>query len=458
MRKRTLFISLLILVSATVFTTLMVIQAGPKVVSSQETYEKLNEVMDILENQYVEDIDQDLLIEGAIKGMVDSLEDPYTTYMDKEEAKGFHETISSSFEGIGAEVTEDNGKIIIVSPIKGSPAEKVGLKPEDQILEVDGESIEGLTVNEAVMKIRGEKGTKVELTIERAGVGEMTVTITRDTIPINTVYTDVTEDRIATIQITRFSENTGQELAEALIDLEQQNIQGIVLDLRQNPGGLMDQAIAMTDMFLEKGKTILKVEDKDGNIETYKASNPKVVNWPVVVLTDGGTASAAEIMAGALHESANIPIVGETTFGKGTVQNAQEFEDGTSIKYTIAKWLTPLGTWIHEDGLKPQYEVSLPDYAHISYLDPTIEISQGDSSNDVKTAEELFEAIGYEMEVDGFLDHDEVEVIEAFQQENELEKSGILTGKTTEVLLDLVREKIADNDTQLKKAFELLQK
>lgn len=451
-------IGVILLVFVTSMLTAMMIQENRKVVSSTSSFDKLEEVMTLLQNQYVDEVDEGRLLEGAIKGMVDSLEDPYTTYMDKEEAKGFHEAITSSFEGIGAEVTEENGKIVIVSPIKGSPAEKAGLKPEDKIVKVDDQNIEGMSVHEAVMLIRGEKGTEVKLTVERENVGEIVVTITRDTIPIHTVYTEVTENEMAIIQITRFSESTGRELADALMELEKQNVKGIILDLRQNPGGLMEQAIAMTDMFVDKGKVILKVEDKDGNVETYKAKNPSMVKWPVVVMTDNGTASAAEIMASALHESAGIPVVGDTTFGKGTVQNAKEFSDGTSIKYTIAKWLTPSGQWVHEKGFEPVYKVSLPDYTNISYLDPKTSIRQGDSSPEVKTGEEMLNAIGYSVTVDGFLEKEEEKVIRQFQKDYGVKETGVLEGETTEKLLNLVREKIKENDTQLNKAKEILAK
>ncbi|WP_243290758.1 S41 family peptidase [Bacillus sp. FJAT-47783] len=455
-KKRNIIIGIILIVVLSIGLSTAVFQLTPKALGTEASFEKLHEVYKLLDNQYVEEVDKEKLVEGAIQGMVKSLDDPYTTYMDIDEAKGFQEAISSSFEGIGAEVTEQNGKIMIVSPIKGSPAEKAGLKPEDKILKVDGESIEGMSANEAVMLIRGEKGSEVKLTIEREGIGTMDVAIIRDTIPLHTVYSEMTDEKIGTIQITRFSENTGQELADALMEFDKEKVKGIVLDLRQNPGGLMDQAIAMTDMFVDKGKTILQVKDNDGNVETYKAENRAMVDVPVVVITDNGTASAAEIMAAALHESANIPVVGETTFGKGTVQNAQEFNDGTSIKYTIAKWLTPSGQWIHEKGLQPQHEVSLPEYANISYLDPKVSIKQGDSSTDVKTAEEMLIAVGYEVNADGFLDEKEANKVQSFQQDHGLNKTGIITGETTTTLMNLVREKIVENDTQMKKAIDVL--
>lgn len=427
-------------------------------VSGKETeqFDKLFETYETIKQGYYQKVDDEKLVEGAVKGMVESLDDPYTSYMNIKESEGFDENISSSFEGIGAEVTEDDGSIVIVSPIKGSPAEKAGLKPKDKILKVDNKSVEGMSVNEAVELIRGKKGTKVHIEIERENVGKLKFTITRDTIPIETVYSEVVEKTIGKIQITKFSEKTGEELADALSDLEDKGVKGIVLDLRQNPGGLMDQAIAMTDMFVAKGKTILQVEARDGSKEVYKAESPAVVRVPVVVVTDKGTASAAEIMAAALHESAGFPIVGEKTFGKGTVQTTKEFDDGSSIKYTIAKWLTPSGKWIHQKGIEPQYKVSLPEYANLPYLNPDKTLKQGDSSPEVKAAEEMMKAIGYRIDADGFFDEQLKNTVLAFQKENQLKQTGEISKETTIKLMDRVREKIVENDTQMKKAIEVL--
>ncbi|MGM0875261.1 MAG: S41 family peptidase [Bacillota bacterium] len=427
------------------------------IASEEDPFLKLRSTYDILQEGYYKDVDTDKLVEGAIKGMVESLEDPYSVYMDVEQAKSFSENISSSFEGIGAEIQESNGSIMIVSPIKGSPAEEVGLKPKDVILKVDDKSVEGLSVNEAVMIIRGEKGTKVNLAVKRAGVGEITFTITRDTIPLETVYSEVIEDNIGKIQITKFSESSGEELAKALTELQNKKVKGLILDLRQNPGGLMDQALAMSDLFLPKGKNILQVENNDGSKEVYKSENEAAIELPITVLIDGGTASAGEIMAAALHQSAGIPLVGEKTFGKGTVQTAKSFKDSSSVKYTTAKWLTPDGTWIHEKGIEPEIKAELPAYANLPFINPENVLKEGDSTTEVKAAQQMLKALGYEeINVRGYFDASTTKVVEEFQKKNNLSVDGKITGDTTIKIMELISSKIKENDTQLEKAISVL--
>jgi len=453
-----LLISVIVTAIITAGITYNVVQPRESVSSNpDDPFSKLRSTYDILQSNYYKDVDTTKLVEGAIKGMVDSLEDPYSVYMDVEEAKSFSENISSSFEGIGAEIQESNGSIMIVSPIKGSPAEEVGLKPKDVILKVNDESVEGLSVNEAVLKIRGEKGTKVNLLVQRAGVGELTFTITRDTIPLETVYYEVIEDNIGKIQITKFSETTGEELSNALKELQSKNVKGLVLDLRQNPGGLMDQALLMSDLFVDKGEIILQVEDRTGAKEVYKAENNKVVNLPVTVIIDGGTASAGEIMAAALHQSAGIPLVGEKTFGKGTVQTAKAFDDTSSVKYTTAKWLTPDGSWIHEKGIEPTVKVELPAYANLPYINPDNVLKIGDSTPEVNAAQQMLKALGYtDISEKGYFDENTEKVVKQFQEDQGLTVDGKITKDTTIKIIELIQNKIKDNDTQLEKAISVL--
>jgi carboxyl-terminal processing protease len=423
----------------------------------RDPFQKLRSTYNILQEGYYKDVDTDKLVEGAIKGMVESLEDPYSVYMDVEEAKSFSENISSSFQGIGAEIQESNGNIMIVSPIKGSPAEEVGLKPKDVILKVDDKSVEGLSVNEAVMIIRGEKGSKVNLVVKRAGVGELTFKITRDTIPLETVYSEVIEDNIGKIQITKFSESTGEELAKALTDLQNKKVNGLIIDLRQNPGGLMDQALAMSDLFLPKGKNILQVENKDGSKEVYKSENEAAIDLPITVIVDGGTASAGEIMAAALNQSAGIPLVGEKTFGKGTIQTAKSFKDTSSVKYTTAKWLTPDGTWIHEKGIEPDIKAVLPAYANLPFINPETVFQEGDSSAEVNAAKEMLKALDYKgISEESYFDASTVKAVKEFQKKNNLTVDGKITGETTIKIMELIQKKLKENDTQLEKAISVL--
>lgn len=428
--------------------------------NDRSEFKKLYTAYDSLNEMYFETIDTEKIIEGAIDGMLSSLNDPYSDYMNREEAKSFHENIESSFEGIGAEVQEQDGYIIIVSPIKGSPAEKAGLQPNDKVLAADGESLQGMSATEAVKHIRGEKGTKVTVTIEREGMDKpMDFEITRDTIPIETVYGEMLEDGIAKVQITSFSENTTRELVETLNDLQEQGMKGLVLDLRQNPGGLLPRAVEISSLFVPKGKVLFKVEDRNGNIEEYTSTNKSEPKIPLVVVINKGSASASEILAAAVKESAGVPLVGETSFGKGTVQNAKDFKDGSNMKLTTAKWLTPNGNWIHQKGIKPDYEVSLPDYAMLPFLNPHVEIKEGATSFEVSIAQQMLQALGYKTgREDGLFDEQMKQAVIAFQKDVGLEPTGIIKGQTAMNIMQKLQEKATNEDTQLEKAVEVLQK
>ncbi|MGE7759843.1 S41 family peptidase [Peribacillus sp. NPDC097895] len=435
-------------------------KVDPSAPDKHSEFEKLYSTYDTIKDNYYEEIDEDKLVDGAINGMINSLDDPYSAYMDKKEASSFHESISSSFEGIGAEIQEQDGQIMVVSPIKGSPAEKSGIKPNDIILSVDGKSVEGLSSSEAVLKIRGKKGTKVDLSISRAGESApIELTIKRDTIPIETVYAEMLDDGVAKIQVTSFSEHTVQELKTALEEMSKKDMKGLVLDLRGNPGGLLDQAIDMASLFIPNGEVVLQVEERSGNKEVYKSKNDGELKIPVAVLIDDGSASASEIVAAAVSESADIPLIGVKSFGKGTVQTAQDFEDGSNFKYTAAKWLTPKGNWIHKKGIKPDINVKLPDYASLPYISPDKELKASDSSSEVKAAEEMLKVAGHDPgKIDGFFDQETTNAVKEFQRDQKINETGTIKDDTTVKLMQVIREKILKNDTQVKKAVEVVKK
>ncbi|WP_406627498.1 S41 family peptidase [Peribacillus frigoritolerans] len=464
-KKFTFIMGIFLVIFLTAGITTIALTFGDEKVESlapdkHAEFEKLYSTYDTIKDNYYEEIDEEKLVDGAINGMIKSLDDPYSAYMDKKEASSFHESISSSFEGIGAEIQEQDGQIMVVSPIKGSPAEKAGVKPNDIILSVDGKSVEGLSSSEAVLKIRGEKGTKVNLSISRAGESEpIELTIKRDTIPIETVYAEMLDDGVAKIQVTSFSEHTVQELKTALEEMSKKDMKGLVLDLRGNPGGLLDQAIEMASLFIPNGEVVLQVEERSGKKDVYKSENDGELKIPVVVLIDDGSASASEIVAAAVSESADIPLIGVKSFGKGTVQTAQDFKDGSNFKYTAAKWLTPEGNWIHKKGIKPDITVKLPDYASLPYISPDKELKASDSSSEVKAAEEMLKEAGHDPgKIDGFFDEATKNAVTAFQREQKIKETGTIKDDTTVKLMQVIREKILKNDTQVKKAVEVLKK
>lgn len=456
-----MLVVLLILCTAglTVFALTFGDEKAVEVTSPQRTeFQKLYAAYDQLHAEYYEDIDDQELINGAINGMIDSLDDPYSDYMNTEEASQFLEGISSSFQGIGAEVQERNGYISVVSPIKNSPAEKAGIMPGDIITQVDGESIQGMSASEAVILIRGEKGSEVTLTVKRGESAEpMEFKIIRDEIPIETVYAEMIGDNVAHIQITSFSENTYDELLTAITDMEEEGMEAMVMDVRQNPGGLLTTALDISNLFIEEGKEMFEVQAKGAEPEVYMSSPGTKVKVPVTLLIDGGSASASEILAGAMSESADIQLVGEKTFGKGTVQTASDLEDGSNLKFTTAKWLTPEGNWIHEEGIKPDKEVAYPEYASLPILDPSAELKDGTISENVRTAEKMLQALGYDVgEIDGVFEEELQEAVENFQEENELEATGIVTEDTSFAIMDALRLKIEKEDPQLLEAKKIV--
>lgn len=430
-----------------------------KVPVERAEFTKLYEAFDALKNEYYQDIDDTKVIDGAINGMFDALGDPYSDYMVNEEANDFSDSLSSSFQGIGAEIQERNGFITVVSPIKNSPAEKAGLLPKDIILTVDGKSIQGFSASEAVALIRGEKGTSVKLTVKRGETAEpISLTIVRDEIPVESVYGEMLEGDIAHIQITSFNKSTPKELTTILDEYVAKGMKGIVLDLRQNPGGYLEEAVEIANLFVAEGKPIVQVQNKDEDPLVTKATSGKKYDLPMTVLIDNGSASASEILAAALSESAGVKIVGETSFGKGTVQTvAKPLTDGSILKFTTGKWLTPNGNWINEKGIKPDVEVAYPSYASLPYLDASIEMKEDLVSDAVKAAEEMLEVLGYEPgKADGIYDAYTTRAVKKLQAANDLEETGVLAGDTTYALMDALREKMKKEDPQVLKAKELL--
>lgn len=433
-----------------------VVNVNPTSQNERSEFAKLYLAYDKLEEEYYKEVDEEAVINGAINGMIDALEDPYSDYMNRDEASQFNENISSSFQGIGAEIQERDGVINIVSPIKNSPAEKAGLMPNDKIIAVDGKDIKGFSASEAVLLIRGSKGTKVTLSIQRGNNASMEVTIVRDDIPIETVYAEMLDDQVAHIIISSFSTNTYDELLTAIEAMEKEGMKALVLDVRQNPGGLLSSAIDISNLFVEEGKNILQIEIQ-GEKDVTVATPGTRVDVPVTLVIDEGSASASEILAGALSESAKVPLVGLNSFGKGTVQTVNDLPDGSNIKITTAKWLTPDGNWIHDKGIKPDYAVEYPSYAMLPPLDTSVTLKTNQSSEAVQTAEEMLKAVGYDVGVvDGNFDEQLNAAVKKFQSDNKLAVSGDIDGDTSYQLMDKLRTKILEDDPQLLKAQEIV--
>ncbi|MDD4332895.1 MAG: S41 family peptidase [Patescibacteria group bacterium] len=317
---------------------------------------------DALKENYV---DKDAIIDkemfyGSLKGLAASLGDPYTIFMDPKMAQEFDEDMSGKFEGIGAEIGMRDEIITIIAPIDDSPAQKAGIKAGDKIIAIDGESTSSLTVDEAVKKIRGPKDTTVILTIARNGAEELQkVTIKRDTIIIKSVKTEMKDGNIFVIRLTNFNGDTADAFDKATIEVLKKNPKGIILDMRNNPGGYLETAVQIASEWIEKGVVVSEEFNNKTKNDYQSDGRARLKDYPTVVLVNQGSASASEIVAGALKDYKKATLVGKKTFGKGSVQTLKDFDDGSSLKVTIAKWLTPNGYNINKQGIEPDVDIDL---------------------------------------------------------------------------------------------------
>lgn len=331
----------------------------------------------ILEEKFVdpEKINYQKMIYGAISGMVNSLGDPYTVFMPPEDSKIFKEDVSGAFQGVGMEIGIKKGELTVISPLEGTPAFRAGLRAGDKIIKIDNAYTREMTVDEAVKLIRGPKGTEVTLTILRDDWPKTKdFKIVRDVIEIPSLTWEIKDRDIAHIKLYQFSEVVRSSFDQAAIDILNSQAKKIVLDLRNNPGGYLEVAQDIAGWFLEKG-AIVTVEDFGGKQENkeYKAKgNEKLLSYPLVVLINQGSASGSEILAGALRDNRGIKLIGEKSFGKGSVQELEELREG-SLKITVAKWLTPKGELINGIGLAPDFEVELTEEDFNQDEDPQLD-------------------------------------------------------------------------------------
>ena len=322
-----------------------------------------NEVLDMVQKNYVDQVDSSSLIQGAINGMIKTL-DPHSAFMTPDVYKGLEEETQGHFGGIGIEITLVKDVLTVVSPIEDTPAYKAGVKSGDQIIKIDGKTTKDISMMEAVKKLRGKKGTKVTITITREGmIKPRNIVLTRAEIQVHSVKSKTFDNNIGYIRISSFNEKTAADLRKALADVKVKSdpMQGLVLDLRNDPGGLLNQAIEVSDMFLRSG-VIVSTRGRTKSMETRmqaKDDGAREVTVPMVVLVNEGTASAAEIVAGALQDNGRALILGTQTFGKASVQTVIRLEDGSALKLTTARYYTPKGRSIQAEGIKPDLIVKL---------------------------------------------------------------------------------------------------
>lgn len=360
MRKnKLLFISLL----AAFLFSVADVHAAKKKEEDVDTYELLNlfgEVMERTKMSYVEEVSDKKLIESALNGMLSSL-DPHSGYLDAESFNYMSEQTKGKFGGLGIEVTMENGLVKVVSPIDDTPAAKAGMKAGDYITNIDEETVVGMTLNEAVSKLRGKIGTKVKLSVRRANSKPLEFTITRQEIKIQSVKSEIKEDAISYIRISSFTEDIDKAITEAIEKAKKQlknNFLGIVIDVRNNPGGLLDQAVAVSDLFLEQGEIVSTRSRNEADTVKFMANEGDIAkDLPVVVMINEGSASASEILAGALQDHHRAIILGEKSFGKGSVQTVIPLRDYGAMRITTARYYTPSGRSIQAKGIEPDIVV-----------------------------------------------------------------------------------------------------
>ena len=414
-----------------------------------------NEIMD----DYLDGAKSKALVDGAAEGMVGSLQDPYSVYLSEDKGEAYMQSYEDHFVGIGVEIRQEDGAFIIDSIIKGAPSEKSGLKKEDVIANIDGAAVKGLTFDELKSKLQGKAGSTVKLQVQRQGqTGLQAVSVVRGDVPVLTVSSEMKANGIGEITISRFAEKTAQEFDTAIASLQKQGMKALLLDLRGNPGGLLDPTIQIANRFVPKGKTIVQVVYKDEKrVLTHKSNQKEPWTLPIAILVDAHTASSAEVLTAALKDTAGAQVVGEKTFGKGIVQNFNQLKDGSVLKLTEAQWRSPDGQWIHKKGIEPNVTVAAPDYALLPRLDAGLKLTIGNYGDTVVTVQKMLQAIGYDTGTgSGVYDEATAAAVRAFQQHESLPVDGDMNDKTAYRILARLSDKFQKEDPQRNKAMDLL--
>lgn len=415
-----------------------------------ENLEIFTEALREVQENYVDTKEYGELIQGAIKGMVENL-DPHSSYMTKKEYEDLMVDTKGRFDGVGIEIAIRDNVITVISPIEGTPAYQAGIKAGDQIVKIDGELSIDMTLTDAVSRIRGDRGTKVNLTIRREGVGELLeFFITRDEIPIASVRHYLLTPDIAYVRISGFQGETDRDLAKALEEIEEgRDLQGLILDLRSNPGGLLNQSISVSDLFLDSGIIVsTRGRDDTQSMDVSAEKNDMPRNYPMIVLVNGGSASASEIVAGALQDNKRALVLGTQTFGKGSVQTILPLSDGSGLRLTTANYYTPSGRSIQASGITPDIILDyIPPERDDEEEDGGLTIREEDLPNHREPDEQEETEIPVTPPVSG----DEVESKNEGTEEQDMDEEGE-DGETKERIRALV-----EDDNQVRHSLELIQ-
>lgn len=426
----------------------------------------IDEAFQLIEKEAVFAKKEDILVEGAIRGMAASLEDPHSTYLTKEEAAAQESSLAEERVGIGVEITNSGGKFIVVAALKNSPAFKAGLKSEDEIVRVNGERIAGKTMAELVQMLSGDKGTSVKMTIYRPSEERhVELHMKRETIAIHTVSSemiDVDGRSIGIVTISLFGEKTGEEWTKQTKALVDRGIDGLLIDVRGNPGGYLYSVSTVIGTLLENGKTFAYMQDADGVLEMLNTENkekPYLNKIPAVLLQNGSSASASEVLAAALKDNKRAMIIGETSYGKGTVQETHPLSNGGKLKISTHKWLTPKQEWIHHKGIQADLKVEQEELYTMDVKSSHGEFRVGDFGEEIQYTQNVLAALGYNVvRKDGYFDEDTMNAVEKYRKEKGLELNAeiddVLFQSLSQTLIEYKARK--ENDKQLQMGISYL--
>lgn len=425
--------------------------------SHEEFIDKLDRITAIVDEYYFNEYDWEEIHEQLYRDLIFALGDQYSEYLSPRDIEDLYIRSGRSYGGIGVEVSMNNGRVTVVTPMEGGPGQKAGLLPGDAIVEVDGDSVEGLSLSEAVDLIRGEPDTEVVLGIHREGRRDIIrVPIVRGIITTTSVSHKFLEKDLGYIRLSRFTEGSDKDFKNALNDLESQGLESLIIDLRGNPGGYLDVVVNIANLLVPKGEVVY-MENKHGERTRTYLSELEERDFEVVVLVDEYSASASEILAGALKDSDSATIVGKTTFGKGSVQSLFDLEDGSAVKLTFQKYFTPSGVVIDGVGVSPHIEVDQPDFVSFSNLAYKGKLEIGSTGLDVIILHKILYYLGYGEDTEDSLYTDNTkDVVMRFQKANGLNVTGAVDIKTADKINERFSKLQKDNDEQLKKAIEII--
>ena len=398
--------------------------------------DSINKALELIQQQSVYSTEKDVLVEGALRGMADAIKDPYSTYYSKEEAAQHRQMLAEERVGIGIELSESNGKFIVVSPVRSSPAEKAGMRSLDEIVQVDDVRVDGKTMSELMRLIQGEKGTSLTIVVYRPSEDKhIKMKMERAAISNKTVSSEVVmveDTAIGYVEISLFGEKTAEEWVAETSKLLRKDVEGLVIDVRDNPGGYLHSVAALVSSLMENGKVFAYMQNSEGAMEPLKTSTESfdenylrtMSKIPIVLLQNEGSASASEVLSGALDSWGRASIVGVTSFGKGTVQESWSLPNGGELKLSTNKWLTPKREWIHGKGIKASLEIEQNELFAIQLHPLTGQYKIGDMSEEVAYTQNALQKLGYQIaRLDGYLDETTETAVKLYRENKKLPRA-----------------------------------